>query len=88
VAELLSAQGGTIANRPTNYFQMERETLKIRENVAKVFMGMRIQCSSATTIFRPVDAHDYYGFEAFFTQIGRRQDGRSARNGDLQQQGR
>jgi hypothetical protein len=74
VAELLSASGGTIANPPTNYFQMERETLKITENVAQVFMGMRIQCAQCHN--HPFDRwtlNDYYGFESFFTQIGRKQ---------------
>lgn len=74
VAELLSAQGGTIANPPTNYYQAERETLKVTENVAQVFMGMRIQCAQCHN--HPFDRwtmNDYYGFMAFFTQIGRKQ---------------
>ncbi len=74
VAELLSSQGGTIANPPTNYWQMERETLKITENVAQVFMGMRIQCSQCHN--HPFDRwtlNDYYGWESFFQQIGRKQ---------------
>ncbi|CAN5854028.1 DUF1549 domain-containing protein [soil metagenome] len=74
VAELLSAQGGTVANPPTNYYQAERETLKVTENVAQVFMGMRIQCAQCHN--HPFDRwtlNDYYGFMAFFTQIGRKQ---------------
>lgn len=74
VSELLSAQGSTIDNPPTNYYQAERETLKISENVAQVFMGMRIQCSQCHN--HPFDRwtlNDYYGFMAFFTQIGRKQ---------------
>ena len=74
VAELLSAQGGTIANPPTNYYQMERETKKVAENVAQVFLGMRIQCSQCHN--HPFDRwtlNDYYGWESFFQQIGRKQ---------------
>ena len=73
VAELLSASGGTITNPATNYYQMERETLKVTENVAQVFMGMRIQCAQCHN--HPFDRwtlSDYYGFESFFTQIGRK----------------
>jgi len=73
VYELLSSQGGTINNPPTNYFQMEKETLKVTENVAQVFMGMRLQCAQCHN--HPFDRwtlNDYYGFEAFFTQIGRK----------------
>src|ERR1041384_5992330 len=43
VQELLSAKGGTFANAATNYYQIERDTLKTAENVAQVFMGMRTQ---------------------------------------------
>ncbi len=74
VEELISSSGGTIANPPTNYYQMERETLKVTENVAQVFMGMRIQCAQCHN--HPFDRwtlNDYYGFESFFTQIGRKQ---------------
>ncbi|WP_050028560.1 DUF1549 domain-containing protein [Verrucomicrobium sp. BvORR034] len=73
VAELIASQGGTINNPPTNYFQIERETLKVTENVAQVFMGMRIQCAQCHN--HPFDRwtmNDYYGFMAFFTQIGRK----------------
>ena len=45
VQELLGATGGTFANAATNYYENERDTLKVSENVAQVFMGMRIQCA-------------------------------------------
>src|SRR5690606_33854365 len=73
VEELLSAQGSTISNPPTNYYQTERDTLLVTENVAQVFMGMRIQCAQCHN--HPFDRwtmDDYYGFMAFFTQIGRK----------------
>ncbi|MDP6445693.1 MAG: DUF1549 domain-containing protein, partial [Pirellulaceae bacterium] len=44
VQELLGSSGGTFANAATNYYQNETNTLKVTENVAQVFMGMRIQC--------------------------------------------
>jgi hypothetical protein len=74
VRELLSAKGGTFANAATNYYQIERDTLKTAENVAQVFMGMRIQCAQCHN--HPFDRwtmDDYYGFAAFFAQIGRKQ---------------
>jgi hypothetical protein len=73
VRELLSARGGTFKNPATNYFQNETDTLKVSENVAQVFMGMRIQCSQCHN--HPFDRwtqDDYYGFAAFFSQIGRK----------------
>jgi hypothetical protein len=73
VRELLSAKGGTFRNPATNYFQQERDILKITENVAQVFLGMRIQCAQCHN--HPFDRwtmDDYYGFAAFFSQIGRK----------------
>lgn len=73
VQELLSASGGTFTSPATNYYQNERDTLKISENVAQVFMGMRIQCAQCHN--HPFDRwtmDDYYGFAAFFSQIGRK----------------
>jgi hypothetical protein len=74
VQELLAASGGTFRSPATNYFQIERDTLKTAENVAQVFMGMRIQCAQCHN--HPFDRwtmDDYYGFAAFFAQIGRKQ---------------
>jgi hypothetical protein len=73
VKELLGANGGTFKNPPTNYYQIERDILKITENVAQVFMGMRIQCAQCHN--HPFDRwtmDDYYGFASFFTQVGRK----------------
>jgi hypothetical protein len=73
VQELLGANGGTFKNPPTNYYQIERDVLKVTENVAQVFMGMRIQCAQCHN--HPFDRwtmDDYYGFASFFTQIGRK----------------
>lgn len=73
VRELLAANGGTFTNPPTNFYQLERDTLKTSENVAQVFMGMRIQCAQCHN--HPFDRwtmNDYYSFAAFFTQIGRK----------------
>jgi len=73
VRELLSATGGTFKNPPTNYYQNETDLLKITENVAQVFMGMRIQCAQCHN--HPFDRwtmDDYYSFASFFSQIGRK----------------
>ena len=73
VRELLASKGGTFSNPATNYYQTETQTLKVAENVAQVFMGMRIQCAQCHN--HPFDRwtmDDYYGFAAFFSQIGRK----------------
>lgn len=73
VQELLGSTGGTFANAATNYYENERDTLKVAENVAQVFMGMRIQCAQCHN--HPFDRwtmDDYYSFAAFFSQVGRK----------------
>ncbi len=73
VQELLGASGGTFANAATNYYQNETNTLKVSENIAQVFMGMRTQCAQCHN--HPFDRwtmDDYYAFAAFFAQIGRK----------------
>ena len=73
VQEILGASGGTFANPATNYYQGETNTLKVAENVAQVFMGMRIQCAQCHN--HPFDRwtmDDYYSFANFFSQIGRK----------------
>jgi len=73
VQELLGSNGGTFTNAATNYYQNETNTLKVSENVAQVFMGMRIQCTQCHN--HPFDRwtmNDYYSFGAFFSQIGRK----------------
>ncbi len=74
VVELLSASGGTVSSPAVNFYQTELDQLKLTENVAQVFMGMRIQCAQCHN--HPFDRwtmDDYYGFKAFFSQIGRKQ---------------
>jgi hypothetical protein len=73
VQELLGASGGTFKNAATNYYQEVRQNLQLAENAAQVFMGMRIQCAQCHN--HPFDRwtqNDYYGFAAFFAQIGRK----------------
>lgn len=74
VRELLTSNGGTFAQPSTNYYQVERDTLKVAENVAQTFMGMQIQCAQCHN--HPFDRwtqNDYYNFAAFFSQIGRKE---------------
>ena len=74
VQELLGANGGTFKNPATNFYQNTTENLLLTENVAQVFMGMRVQCAQCHN--HPFDRwtqNDYYGFAAFFSQIGRKQ---------------
>jgi len=69
--ELLPASGGTFDNPSVNYFQTETSPLLMAENVAQVFLGTRVQCAMCHN--HPFDRWtmtDYYGFAAFFGQVG------------------
>ncbi|MEO0416935.1 MAG: DUF1553 domain-containing protein, partial [Verrucomicrobiota bacterium] len=51
----------------------ERDQLKLSENVAQIFMGMRLQCAQCHN--HPFDRwtmDDYYSWAAFFSQICRK----------------
>lgn len=74
VRDLLTATGGTFQSPATNFYQVETDRLKLSENVAQVFMGIRTQCAQCHN--HPFDRwtmDDYYGFAAFFSQVGRKQ---------------
>jgi len=73
IRELLTTTGGTFTSPATNFYQLERDTLKLSENVAQSFLGARIQCAQCHN--HPFDRwtmDDYYSFAAFFAQIGRK----------------
>lgn len=73
VRDLLTSTGGTFTSPATNFYEIERDTLKTAENVAQVFMGIRTQCAQCHN--HPFDRwtmDDYYGFASFFSQIGRK----------------
>lgn len=73
VKDLLTSKGGTFTSPSTNFYQVERDNLKVTENVAQVFMGMRIQCAQCHN--HPFDRwtqDEYYSFASFFSQIGRK----------------
>ncbi len=73
VRAVLGASGGTFKNPSTNFYQIEPDVLKVSENVAQIFMGMRVQCAQCHN--HPFDRwtmDDYYSFAAFFKQVGRK----------------
>jgi len=73
VRDLLTASGGTFAAPESNFYQVERDTLVLTENVAQAFLGIRLQCAQCHN--HPFDRwtqDDYYGFAAFFAQVGRK----------------
>ena len=73
VKNLITATGPSFETPEANFYKLERDTLKLSENVAQAFMGVRVQCAQCHN--HPFDRwtmNDYYSFAAFFSQIGRK----------------
>ena len=73
VKKLLTATGPSFEAPAANFYKIERDTLKLSENVAQAFMGVRVQCTQCHN--HPFDRwtmNDYFGFAAFFAQVGRK----------------
>ncbi|MBM3846991.1 MAG: DUF1549 domain-containing protein, partial [Verrucomicrobia bacterium] len=73
IRALITGSGSNLQNPAANYYQVQTDTLKLAENTAQVFMGMRIQCAQCHN--HPFDRwtmNDYYGFASFFARIGRK----------------
>jgi len=71
--QLISASGSNFEDPAVNYYQLETDPLKLAENTAQAFFGIRIQCAQCHN--HPFDRwtmEDYRGFVAFFTQVGRK----------------
>ena len=73
VFDIIASSGGTFENPATNFYEVERDTLILSENVVQTFIGARMQCAQCHN--HPFDRwtmDDYYGFTAFFAQVGRK----------------
>lgn len=71
VYELLTAQGSTFTNGPSNYFRVARSPQDLAETTSQVFLGVRIQCARCHQHpFERWSQKDYYQFAAFFARVG------------------
>ncbi|MEP6673116.1 MAG: DUF1549 and DUF1553 domain-containing protein [Chthoniobacter sp.] len=71
--DLIAASGSNFENPAANYYQIEVDPLKLAEDTAQSFFGIRMKCAQCHN--HPFDRwtmEDYRGFVAFFTQIGRK----------------
>jgi hypothetical protein len=73
VRELLTSNGSTYKNPAANYYRISRDPESAVETTAQLFLGVRIQCAKCHNHpFERWTQDDYYGFAAFFSQIGRK----------------
>lgn len=73
VRELLAATGTVIENPPVAWYKRVRDPKEQIEDVAQLFLGVRMQCAQCHHHpFERWSQDDYYSLVAFFSQVGRK----------------
>ncbi|MEQ9412094.1 MAG: DUF1553 domain-containing protein [Fuerstiella sp.] len=73
VRELLAATGTVIGNPPVAWYKRVKEPKEQLEDVAQLFLGVRLQCAQCHHHpFERWSQDDYYSLAAFFSQVGRK----------------
>jgi hypothetical protein len=76
VRELLGATGTVIGNPPVAWYKRVKEPKDQIEDVAQLFLGVRMQCAQCHHHpFERWSQDDYYSLAAFFSQVGRKPSG-------------
>ncbi len=73
VRELLAATGTVISNPPVAWYKRVTEPKQQLEDVAQLFLGVRLQCAQCHHHpFERWSQDDYYALSAFFSRVGRK----------------
>lgn len=73
VRRMLTANGSAYTTPEANYWVTARNPKVLAENAAQTFLGIRLQCAQCHNHpFERWRMDDYYGFTAFFGQVGRK----------------
>jgi hypothetical protein len=76
VRELLAATGTVIGNPAVAWYKRVKEPKQQIEDVAQLFLGVRMQCAQCHHHpFERWSQDDYYALAAFFSQVGRKPSG-------------
>lgn len=76
VKELLAATGTIVSNPPVAWYKRVKDPKEQLEDVAQLFLGVRMQCAQCHHHpFERWSQDDYYSLAAFFTRIGRKPTG-------------
>ena len=71
--EILTATGTPGVNPPAGWYREVKDASAQLEDTAQLFLGLRIQCARCHHHpFEKWSQQDYYGFSAFFAQVGRK----------------
>ncbi|MAR10967.1 MAG: S-layer protein [Blastopirellula sp.] len=79
------ASSGDIDANPTTYWYTNVTTANAQaEDAAQLFLGLRVQCARCHHHpFEKWSQNDYYGFQAFFSRVGRKNSRRGLQNGNI-----
>lgn len=73
VREVITAVGEPGKNAPVAWYREVKDSSAQVEDTAQLFLGLRIQCARCHHHpFEKWSQQDYYGFAAFFSQVGRK----------------
>ena len=73
VREILTATGTPGQSPPVGWYREVKDAAAQVEDTAQLFLGLRIQCARCHHHpFEKWSQQDYYGFAAFFAQVGRK----------------
>ena len=73
VRQILASTGTIVSNPPVAWYKRVKEPTQQLEDVAQLFLGVRMQCAQCHHHpFERWSQHDYYSLSAFFSQVGRK----------------
>jgi len=73
VRQILASTGTIVANPPVAWYKRVKEPAQQLEDVAQLFLGVRMQCAQCHHHpFERWSQGDYYHLSAFFSQVGRK----------------
>jgi len=73
VREFVSASGEVGENPPVIWYRTVKDSKEQLQDVAQIFLGIRLQCAQCHHHpYEKWSQDDYYGFQAFFSKIGRK----------------
>lgn len=88
VRSILAASGDVEVNPAAAWYTQVSNSTSQLEDTAQLFLGLRIQCARCHHHpFERWSQNDYFGFQAFFSQVGLRQNAKGLQNGEVYHRG-
>ncbi|MEE2624398.1 MAG: DUF1549 and DUF1553 domain-containing protein [Verrucomicrobiota bacterium] len=73
VKEFVAASGEVGENPPVIWYRTVKDSKEQLQDVAQIFLGQRLQCAQCHHHpYEKWSQDDYYGFQAFFSKVGRK----------------